>query len=171
MNLAQSPNWGEIAIANAPRGCNDEYIACAGGDAVGESKPIRVLVIDDSAAVLDGIASILRGAADIRAASLLTDGADAAQRASEDPPDVVLLDSQMPARDAASVIREIKARAPQVGVLLMAVHADCIDAALDAGADGYMGKDSSPSELAAAIWRVARRPSRAPQTISSQPSA
>lgn len=128
---------------------------------MGEAKPVRVLVVDRSAAVLDGIASILRGAADIRASSLMTDGADAAERVSDNPPDVVLLDSQLPARDAASVIREIKARTPQVGVLLMAVHPDCIDAALDAGADGYMGKDAAPSELAAAIWRVARRPSRA----------
>ena len=124
------------------------------------AKVISVLVIDDSAAVLDGITSILRGAADIRASALMTDGADAAQRVSEYPPDVVLLDSQMPARDAASVIREIKARTPQVGVLLMAVHPDCIDDALEAGADGYMGKDSSPRELAAAIWRVAHRTSR-----------
>lgn len=131
---------------------------------------MRVLVVDRSAAVLDGIASILRGAADIRASSLMTDGADAAERVSENPPDVVLLDSQLTARDAASVIREIKARTPQVGVLLMAVHPDCIDAALDAGADGYMGKDAAPRELAAAIWRVARRTSRA-RTPSAQPPA
>ena len=155
-----SPNSGDIAVENAPKVCNDKCTLRAGGAEVGSAKAITVLVIDDSAAVLDGITSILRGAADIRASALMTDGSDAAERVSERPPDIVLLDSQMPARDAASVIREIKARTPQVGVLLMAVHPDCIDDALEAGADGYMGKDSSPSELAAAIWRVARRQSR-----------
>ena len=114
-------------------------------------------MIDDSEAVLDGIASILRGSPDIRVSALLTDGADAGDRVSDHPPDVALLDSQMPARDAASVIREIKARTPQVGVLLMAVHPDCIDDALEAGADGYIVKDSDPRELASAIRRVAHR--------------
>lgn len=134
---------------------------------MGRPNRIGVLVIDDSEAVLDGIASILRGAADIRVSALLTDGADAPDRVSEQPPDVALLDSQMPARDAASVIREIKARTPQVGVLLMAVHPDCIDAALDAGADGYIVKDSDPGELASAIRRVAHRRRRAPAASAS----
>lgn len=123
-------------------------------------------MIDDSEAVLDGIASILRASADIRVSALLTDGADACDRVSAAPPDVVLLDSQMPARDAASVIREIKTRTPQVGVLLMAVHPDCIDDALEAGADGYIGKDSDPRELASAIRRVAHR-RRAPAASSA----
>lgn len=129
---------------------------------MGRSQPIGVLVIDDSEAVLDGIAAILLGAADIRVSSLHTDGADAAERVGDNPPDVALLDSQMPARDAAGVIREIKARTPQVGVLLMAVHPDCIDDAMDAGADGYIVKDSDPRELAAAIRRVAHGRRRAP---------
>ena len=132
------------------------------------SDPIGVLVIDDSEAVLDGIAAILLGAADIRVSALLTDGADVAERVGARPPDVALLDSQMPARDAADAIREIKERTPQVGVLLMAVHPDCIDDALEAGADGYIVKDSGPRELAAAIRRVARmRRRRAPAAVRS----
>ena len=129
---------------------------------MGRSEPIGVLVIDDSEAVLDGIAAILLGAADIRVSALLTDGADVAERIRDRPPDVALLDSQMPARDAAAAIREIKARTPQVGVLLMAVHPDCIDDAMEAGADGYIVKDSDPREFAAAIRRVARMRRRAP---------
>ncbi len=125
---------------------------------MGASEPIRVLVIDDSEAVLNGIASILRDVRDIEVFALLTNGLDAVRSVEASPPDVALVDSQMPALDGVAVTREIKARMSSVGVILMAVHPDCIDDALEAGADGYLVKDSDGQELADAIRRIAHRP-------------
>ena len=124
-----------------------------------KAKAIRVVLIDDSVVVLDGITSILRSVPDIEVVGVLTNGLNAATRVASISADVVVVDAQMPELDGVAVTRNIKGILPEVGVLYMTVHPGSIDAALDAGADAYLMKDSGCQEFADAIRLVARRSS------------
>lgn len=122
-----------------------------------EEQKIRVLIADDSQAVRDGLASILRAQPDIQVIGEATDGAEAARKAAELRPDLVLMDVEMPGSTGLEATRRIKACCRNVSVLFLAVHASYMDEALDAGADGYLLKDSPRSELLAAIRKLGRR--------------
>ena len=116
---------------------------------------IRVLIVDDSAAIRDGLASILNQAGGFRVVGLAADGLEAVEKASELLPDVVIMDAQMPNMDGVEATRRIKRDLPSVGVLFFSVFADYLEASIAAGSDGYLNKDCSPSELFTEIRRIA----------------
>ena len=70
-------------------------------------------------------------------------------------PDVVLMDAQMPIMDGIESTRQIKERMPDVKVLILAVHATHVDAAIDAGADSFLMKDSGRADLVRKIRHLA----------------
>ena len=117
---------------------------------------IRVLIADHDPIVVDGLRSILRPHEDIEvvgeAASLpdLTDMIDLMG------PHLILMDGQIPGLDTIGVIKAIKQRSPEVKVLLMAVHNTLVGAALDAGADAFIIKNSARDDLLRAIRRLGR---------------
>ena len=113
----------------------------------GIMQKIRVLIVDDSAAVRDGLSSILSAHADIEVVGEAVDGLDAVAKAQELQPDVILMDAQMPGVDGIEVTRRIKARFPETKVLFLAVHTSYIEEALAAGADSYLMKDCRRGEL------------------------
>lgn len=112
---------------------------------------IKILIVDDSAVVRDGLRSILNGHADIQAVGEAVDGEDAIAKANELHPDVILMDAQMPEMDGVEATRRIKERFPKIKVLFLTVHASYIQEALAAGADGYLMKDCPGKELLRAI--------------------
>ncbi len=116
---------------------------------------IRVLIVDDSVAIRDGVASILNQASGFRVVGLAADGLEAVEKASELLPDVVIMDAQMPIMDGVEATRRIKRDLPSVGVLFFSVFADFVEASIAAGSDGYLNKDCSPSELFNEIRRIA----------------
>ena len=71
-------------------------------------------------------------------------------------PDVILMDAQMPEMDGIEATRRIKEQLPSIKVLFLTVHAEFIDAALAAGADDYLLKDSGRRELLQAIRKLGR---------------
>ena len=115
---------------------------------------IRVLIADDSPVAIDGLRGILRAHRDVEVVGEASDGSEAVSKAEELRPDVVLMDAQMPEVDGIEATRRIKASLPDVKVLFLAVHATHVAPALEAGADGYMMKDSSRDELVEAIRRL-----------------
>ena len=118
-----------------------------------ESRVRRVLLVDDHPVVRQGIARIL--AAQIGDLSLTeaVDGASALEELRERPPHVVLLDLLMPGEAGLSLLRKIRREFPSVNVLIVSMHpADQFaQRALQAGAAGYVAKDSDPQELVEAV--------------------
>jgi DNA-binding NarL/FixJ family response regulator len=118
--------------------------------------PIRVLLADDQAVVRAGLRVVLDAEADISVVGEAADGAEAARRADELRPDVVLMDVQMPGCDGIEGLRRIVGR--QLGVRVLMVTTFDLDRyvfdALRAGASGFVLKDIEPDELCAAVRTV-----------------
>jgi DNA-binding NarL/FixJ family response regulator len=116
-------------------------------------KKLRVLVVDDTTLMRQGIKSLLEQrdtievvgeVANPQAVTELTDGL---------VPDVVLLDQDMPGFDTVQAIKLVKARLPQVEVIVLAETPDDTTAfrALEAGASGYVLKDTDADNLFQAV--------------------
>jgi DNA-binding NarL/FixJ family response regulator len=118
---------------------------------------IRVLVIDDEALVRAGLRMILDAAEDITVVGEADDGADAVEAIRRTRPDVVLMDIRMPRVDglAATVAIRRLDRPPHVLVLTTFDVDDHVVRALQAGADGFLLKDTPPRDLQQAVRVVA----------------
>jgi len=119
---------------------------------------IRVLIADDHPVVRNGLAQLVAGADDIEVCCTAEDGEQAVTAAVEHGPDVALMDLSMPGMDGIEATRRIAATAPatRVVALTSATDQERILAAIDAGAVGYLLKDSEPSALLAGIRAAAQ---------------
>lgn len=119
---------------------------------------IRVVLADDHAVVRKGIREFLESAGDIQVVGEAADGDAAVRLVAEHRPDVAVLDIRMPGASGIEATREIKARHPGVGVLILTAYDDdpYVFALLQAGANGYVLKTASSSELVQAVRTVAR---------------
>lgn len=119
---------------------------------------IRVVVVDDHAVLRAGLVELLRGADDIDVVGTAADGAEALDVVRRSAPDVVLMDLQMPNVDGVAATRAIAGQegGPDVLVLTSFSDGQRIVAALDAGAVGYLLKDSDPEQVLEGIRAVGR---------------
>jgi DNA-binding NarL/FixJ family response regulator len=114
---------------------------------------IRVLLVDDHVVVRAGLARLLDAEDDIVVVGEASDGEEAVGVVDALRPDVVLMDLRMPRLDGATATRRILAANGEVRVLVLSSYvnrADVLDA-LDAGAVGYLLKDSRPEELLSGV--------------------
>lgn len=125
--------------------------------------PIRVLVADDHRVVRQSLRAFLATTGDIRFTGEASDGGETlillhALHECGEAPDVVLMDLLMSPMDGIEATRQIRARYPEVQVVALTsfVEEEKAQAALEAGASGFLLKDADADEVAAAI-RAARR--------------
>ena len=120
---------------------------------------IRVLVAEDHGLVRAGLEQLLDNAPDLTLAGSAADGREAVDLALSLRPDVVLMDLSMPRMDGVQATREIRAAAgDEIRVVVLTSISDrprILDA-LDAGAIGYLLKDTEPEELYRGIRAAAR---------------
>jgi DNA-binding NarL/FixJ family response regulator/signal transduction histidine kinase len=117
-----------------------------------------VLVVDDHPVVRAGLIGLLDVEDDLDVVGEAADGAEAVARVAADPPDVVLMDLRMPRMDGAAATGAILAAYPGVRVLVLTTYdtdADIVRA-VEAGATGYLLKDTPRAQLVAAVRAAAR---------------
>jgi two-component system, NarL family, response regulator NreC len=118
---------------------------------------LRIVLGDDHTLVRHGICKILEEQPEWSVVAQASDGREAARQIMELRPEVAILDIGMPLLNGIEVTRQVTRRAPEVHVLILSMHADeaYITQALQAGATGYLLKDSADTELIGAVTAVA----------------
>jgi DNA-binding NarL/FixJ family response regulator len=121
-------------------------------------EPIRVLIVDDHPVVRDGLRGVLDGEPDMQVVGEAGHGAEALVRVRAAPVDIVLMDLRMPTMGGVEAIGELKRTAPEVRVLVLTTYDTDRDVlpAIEAGATGYLLKDTPREELLRAV-RAAHR--------------
>jgi DNA-binding NarL/FixJ family response regulator len=117
---------------------------------------ITILLGDDHTLVRQGVRKILEEHRDWTVIHEAADGRDAVAKAIELQPNVAILDIGMPALNGIEATRQIAKRAPEVQVLILSMHAGeaYVVQALQAGARGYLLKDSADVDLVRAVSAV-----------------
>jgi two-component system nitrate/nitrite response regulator NarL len=115
-----------------------------------------VLLVDDHPVVRRGLQSCLSSKDRLRVVGEAADGDEALQRARELKPDVVLMDISMPRVNGLEATERLRKEMPEIKVLILSVHnnREYIFRIIQAGAHGYVSKESSPEELLEAIESV-----------------
>lgn len=121
--------------------------------------PITVLIADDQDLVRTGFTLVVNSAADLRVVATAATGAEAVDLAAAHQPDVILMDIRMPHTDGITATRSILAASgphPKIIALTTYDSDDYATRILNAGASGYLLKDSTAEALTAAIRTVHR---------------
>lgn len=119
---------------------------------------IRVLVVDDHPIFRAGIAHLLTAQPDFELSAVVSDGAEVIDAVARHRPHVILMDLSMPGVDGIEATRRTVERFPDSKVLVLTSFADSdrVLRALDAGAIGYLLKDTEAAELVAGVRAAAR---------------
>jgi DNA-binding NarL/FixJ family response regulator len=123
-----------------------------------ESPNIRILICDDHPIVRAGFEGMISGQPDLEVVGEAGDGREAVEMAARLRPAVVLMDLRMPRVDGVAAIVEIKKHLPETQVLVLTTYDSDADIlrAIEAGATGYLLKDTSREELFRGVRGAAR---------------
>jgi DNA-binding NarL/FixJ family response regulator len=117
---------------------------------------IKVLLADDHSIVRAGLRRIIEDSGEMEVIAEAADGREALRKAHEHLPDVAVIDISMPNCDGLEVIRLLRNDYPQLPILVLTMHEEgqYVVRAIEAGAMGYITKQSAPEQLVKAIRRV-----------------
>lgn len=121
------------------------------------NKPCRIVLAEDHTILREGLRALLSTEPGLEIVCEAEDGRQAVRCVDSCSPDLILIDLSMPKMNGLEAIRDIRKRHEETKILVLTVHRteEYIHAALQAGADGYVLKDSSHAELLMAIRSVA----------------
>ena len=117
---------------------------------------IRVLIVDDHPIVRQGLATVLDQQEDLIVVGQAVDGVDAVAQAQELLSDIILMDLQMPQMDGVEAIRRIIGERTGSRIIILTTYAtdEYIFSGIEAGAKGYLLKDSPSDQVVTAIRTV-----------------
>jgi DNA-binding NarL/FixJ family response regulator len=118
----------------------------------GGDMPVSVMLADDHAVVRDGLRALLEGGNDLQVVAIAGNGREAVAEALRLRPDIVIMDIAMPELDGVEATRRVE-KCPETRVLILSMYlsAEHIYRALQAGAQGYVLKESAGEEVVDAI--------------------
>lgn len=119
---------------------------------------IKVLLADDHAIVRAGLRRLVEESGDMEVVAEASDGQEAIRLIRERQPDVAVIDLSMPRIDGLEVINRVLPEFPGLAIIVLTMHAEnqYVVRAIEAGALGYITKQSAPEQLEHAIRKVAR---------------
>ena len=119
---------------------------------------VRILLADDHKVVRQGLRKILEESPDWEVVAEAGDGREAVRQAEELKPDVAIIDIAMPLLNGIEATRQIVKRSPSTRVLVLTMHSDeaYVNQILQAGATGYLLKDSADVDLIQAVTAVSK---------------
>lgn len=121
-------------------------------------KPIRILLADDHSLFRDGLRLLLERQTDFSVVAEAGDGREAVRLAEEHRPDVAVMDIAMPLLNGIEAAKQLILANGNIGVIMLSMHHDesYVIRALNAGARGYLLKDSLKADLLAAVKAVSQ---------------
>jgi two-component system response regulator NreC len=127
-----------------------------GGELKIMSQRVRIVIAEDHTILREGLRSLLSSNPIFEIVGEAEDGREAIRCVEKFKPDLILTDLSMPRMNGMEAIKEIKKESPATKVLVLTVHRaeEYILATFRAGADGYILKDSTHSELVMAVKNV-----------------
>lgn len=123
-----------------------------------DTPPIRVVIVDDHPMLREGTHNLLERSAEITVVAMTGDGTVVLRLVAELQPDVLLLDVHLPGLSGVEIARQVRARFPQVAVLVLTGYDDLGDARalVELGVTGYLPKTTSGEQIVEAVRAVAR---------------
>ena len=119
---------------------------------------IKILIVDDHPIVRQGLAAVLEQEEDLAVVGQAQDGAEGVDKARGLRPDIILMDLQMPNMDGVEAIKRIVEEGLETSIIILTTYDtdEYIFSGIEAGARGYLLKDSPPEEVLKAIRTVHR---------------
>lgn len=117
---------------------------------------IRVLLADDHSIVRAGLCRLIEESDEMEVVAEASDGREAIRMVEQQTPDIAVIDISMPGLDGLEVIQRLKKADPDLPILVLTMHeeAQFVVRAMEAGAMGYLTKQSAPEQLVNAIRKV-----------------
>lgn len=127
----------------------------------------RILLAEDHATVREGIKLLVNKQADMEVIGEAGDGAAAIEKADELAPDLVVMDVSMPGMNGLRATRSLRRKFPNIKILTLTRHTDdgYLQQLIEAGVNGYVLKQSAPTELINAIRAVVEGKSYIDQSL------
>src|SRR5438309_9276200 len=134
--------------------------------------PKRILIADDHLAVREGLRSLIDPDPEFQVIGEAADGNEAAQKAIELRPDLILLDNSMPGMTGLEVARMLRANLPETKIVFLTLDPGIKDLALATGAVAHISKDQPPQEILRVVRAAAGiKPATAGGTRATSPQA
>jgi len=132
-------------------------LSAIGNQILTSSKVHNILIVDDHALMRNGLEAMLESEPGYEVVGVASDGMTAMRAVAELQPDIVMMDLTMPRTSGMDAIVQIKRQYPNVKIIALTFHKEdkYIHATLEAGADAYVLKDDSRTELFSALANVA----------------
>jgi len=126
--------------------------------AVKEGDSIKVMLVDDHEVVLEGLIRILEKQGGIKIVAVARNAEEALEKVTKFPPDVIIVDIQLPGMNGIELIKRIKSTHPGIEAITLTVFDDeqFAKQAIKAGAIGYVIKDAAQEELVKAVLAAAK---------------
>ncbi len=117
---------------------------------------IKVLLADDHYIVREGLRRVLEDSNEIKVIAEAADGETAFDEAMDKKPDVAVIDISMPGMDGLEVVTRMSSYCPDIPVLILTMHDEeqYVIRAIEAGAMGYVTKQSAPEQLVEAVKKI-----------------
>jgi DNA-binding NarL/FixJ family response regulator len=122
------------------------------------SQPILISLVEDNAKLVKSLSILINSTPDLRMHSTHTDAENALEIIPSAPPDIVLMDINLPGISGISCVEALASRLPKLRIVMLTAfeNSDDIFASLAAGAHGYLLKSMEPSQLLDSIREVAK---------------
>jgi DNA-binding NarL/FixJ family response regulator len=132
-------------------------------DIAGPGREVRVLLVDDSRVIRDGLTQVLRGHRDIDIVGQAVDGVQGVDMALQLRPDVILMDINMPGLNGIEATRHIRRELPDVRIIGLSTFTEekFASAMVGAGASDYLPKTALLASLVSTIRKGRRQPTPA----------